>query len=240
MNKINFIANKPWLNQDSKSSPIPASKHMPDWYKKAERYVKYPDGTTYLDQDNNKIPSWKACPAIYDIFMTGYFLRTPCDIKFIKSNNRLEVVIEDQQHKDFVQIRQEMPGFEQPDGYYKDHFAWWPDWAPAVEEGYCVLYAHPFNRFDLPFLNTTGIVDQDKLNLPGTVPFFIKEGWEGVIKAGTPFLQMLPFKRENWESEYTQPGENDIIKRNVRNIKKYRKPNGGVYLNSVWEKRKYI
>lgn len=240
MNKIKFISNRPWLTKNSPSAPVPASKIMPDWYLKADRYVKAPSGENYIDSEGGRIPSWKACPAIYDIFMTGYFLKTPCDIEFIDRGGKLEVSISDYNYEGFVQNRQPMPGFEQPEGYLEDHFAWWPDWAPSLPDGYCALYSHPFNRFDLPFLNTTGIVDQDKIDLPGTVPFFVKKGWSGVIEKGTPFLQILPFKREDWESEHVELDGHDIMKRNIRNMKKYRKPDGGIYLNKVWEKRKYL
>lgn len=240
MNKISFISNRPWLTKKSDSSPSPASKYIPNWFIDADRYVKDNNNKYYVDQEGGKIPSWKACPALYDILTTGYFLRTPCDIEFKIIENKLFPIISDTNYQDFIQVRNSMPGFPTPVGYHEEHFAWWPDWGTALPEGNCLLYSHPFNRFDLPFLNTTGIVDQDKIDLPGTVPFFIKKGWEGTIPSGTPFLQLLPFERSDWESEYIELNADDIIKRNIRNSKKYRKPDGGIYLNKVWSRRKYL
>jgi hypothetical protein len=237
--KINFISNRPWLNANSISSPIPTIKNIPDWYRKYDRYAKMPDGTEYKDQDGGKIPTWKACPAIYDIMGTGYVLRTPCDIKFIEINGNLIAKIENPMYQDFIQYRNEMPGFMQPEGYRANHFAWFPDWAPSVPEGYSVLYSQPFNRFDLPFLNTSGIVDNDCVDIPGTMPFFIRSGWEGVIPEGTPYMQLLPFKRDDWESEYIELDEKQIVRRNLKNSKRYRRPDGGVYLNETWHRRKY-
>jgi hypothetical protein len=63
------------------------------------------------------------------------------------------------------------------------------------------LFSNPINRFDLPFQTITGIVDCDKY--PGQVhfPFFLKEGFTGIIPAGTPVTQIIPIKRERWQRE---------------------------------------
>jgi hypothetical protein len=97
----------------------------------------------------------------------------------------------------------------------------------------------PMNRFDLPFLNTTGIVDSDKASIAGTFPFFIAEGWEGIIPAGTPYMQILPFKRENWDHEIEILDQSTIYAKMVKNMRTYRQPDGGVYKNKVWSRREY-
>lgn len=237
--KINFISNRPWLTSDSMSSPAPTIKSIPEWYKKYDRYAKDSNGIEYKDADGERIPTWKACPAIYDIMGTGYVLRTPCDINFIENNGELIAKIDNPMHQDFIQYRSEMPGFIQPEGYRSNHFAWFPDWAPSVPEGYSVLYSQPFNRFDLPFLNTSAIVDNDCVDIPGTMPFFVRTGWTGLIPAGTAYMQLLPFKRDDWESEHIELDEKEIVRRNIRNSKKYRRAGGGVYLNETWKRRKY-
>lgn len=88
-------------------------------------------------------------------------------------------------------------------------------------------------------MTVAGIIDNDKINLPGTMPFFIKEGWTGILPAGTPYAQMIPFLREDWKSETTILDEVTIINKNIENSKKYRIPNGGVYQKEVWSKRSY-
>jgi len=88
-------------------------------------------------------------------------------------------------------------------------------------------------------MTVSGIIDNDKVNLPGSMPFFLKEGWTGVIPKGTPYAQLIPFKREDWESEIIIEDYNTIFKKNHENSKKYRIPNGGVYKNEVWTKRTY-
>jgi hypothetical protein len=237
---IDFISNRPWLTKDSKSKPVPISKSMPQWYKEADRFAKMPNGEYWVGPDKGKIPTWKACPAILDILTTGYSLVTPCDIEFfLDGAGQIDVKIEDPMYKDFATRRTPMPQFRHPEGYYNYHFAWMPDWAVKVPEGYSVLYVSPFNRYDLPIMTVSGIIDNDKVNLPGSFPFFVQKGWTGVLPAGTPYAQLLPFLREDWKSEITIPTSSQMMNHNIENSKKYRVPDGGVYQKEVWTKRLY-
>lgn len=239
-NKIKFVSNRPWLKKDSISKPTAAIKEIPDWFRKADRFAVNPITKDYWQgPDGGKVPTWKACPAIFDILGTGYVLKTPCEVRFYLKNNKMCVEIKEDMYKDFCSPRDPMPQFVHPKGYHKEHFAWYPDWAIELPEGYSALYTTPFNRFDLPFLMTTGIVDNDKINLPGTMPFFIIRGFEGVLPAGTPYAQIIPFKREDWLSEIFIENPNNLYKKNQKNSDKYRVKDGGVYKNEVWSKRTY-
>ena len=240
--KIKFVSNRPWLTLDSDSKPGPILKTIPDWYKKADRFAQNPMTGEPWEMPNGggKVPTWKACPAIYDIMGSGYTYKTPCDIEFTEKNGTIFAKVLDEQNKDILQDRMPMPQFVPPKGYHEKHFAWWADWAVELPEGYSALYTQPFNRFELPFLTTSGIIDNDKVHLPGTMPFFVVKGFTGVIPAGTPYAQILPFKRENWESEVEVAiPPQEMFKRNQENSMKYRKPDGGVYQREVWERRKY-
>lgn len=253
-NKIIFTSYRSWLNKESFSTPSPAKNEIPNWYKDADRFAKNPFTEEYYSatkemcpfpkkgttDDYGKIPTWKSCPAILDSFLTGYLLKTPCDIKFFKNNNgEINVEISDPNYQDFCTKRSPMPQFKHPFGFYKDHFAWHPDWGLELPEGYSALFMTPMNRFDLPFLNTTGVVDNDKLNFLGTFPFFIPTDWEGVVPAGTPYMQIFPFKRENWEHSVEIEDPKRISDKLVKNMLFYREPDGGVYKNKIWSRREY-
>jgi len=239
--KIKFVANRNWLNKNSDFKPKPIISTIPDWYRKMDRFAKIP-GTNkfFIGPDKGKIPTWKACPAVFDIMGTGYTYLTPCDLTFfIDKNNKIAVSIDDKSYKDFCSSRLPMQDFITPTGYRDEHFAWFPDWGISLPEGYSALYSQPFNRFELPFLTISGIIDNDKIDLPGSMPFFISKDFVGIIPKGTPFAQIIPFKRENWESEIETFTISEIIKRNKQNSEKYRKPDGGIYKSNVWEMRKY-
>ena len=253
-NIIKFRSARSWLNKTSPSVPSSTQSTIPKWYKEADRFAKHPLTGEYYDapqqvcpfpkegtkDDFGKIPTWKACPAILDAFSTGYVFKTPSDLTFFKNEKGvIDVKVHNEKHKDFCTQRPAMDQFQHPIGYYKDHFAWYPDWGLELPEGYSALYMTPMNRFDLPFLNTTGVVDNDKVFLSGTFPFFIAEGWEGTIPEGTPYMQILPFKREDWSSENIFLDDRQIYKEMMDNVKKYRVPDCGVYKNKVWTKREY-
>jgi hypothetical protein len=69
------------------------------------------------------------------------------------------------------------------------------------------LITHPINRYDLPFTSVSGLADYDVYPLPGNVSFHIKEGFEGTIPAGTPIMQIIPIKREDWEHNINEDPE---------------------------------
>lgn len=241
--KVRFIANRHWLTDDSVSKPAPAIKTIPEWYRKALRFV--PDAATGkpLEMPNGagKIPTFKACPALFDVMGTGYVYRTPCDIEFMEDNDGVvHARVLDPQCSNFLIEREPLPQFVTPAGYHHKHFAWWPDWAIELPPGYSALYVHPLNRFELPFLTTSGIIDNDRLHMPGTMPFFFLKGMSGILPAGTPYSQIIPFRRENCESEFdVSITEAEQGERYRRNAEFFRKPDGGIYWKQVWDRRTY-
>jgi hypothetical protein len=241
--KIKFIANKPWLKESSASCPSPIVKTLPDWYTGAEWFVPDPATGKPAEDPNGggRMPTWKACPAVLDVMGTGYTYKTPCDIQFLEdAAGNIEARPLDPQYAQFIQEREPMAQFFHPRGYHTKHFAWCADWAVELPEGYSALYTHPMNRFELPFLTSSGIVDNDKVHLPGTMPFFFLKGLVGILPAGTPYAQIVPFKREHWESAVQAPvTAEEISAKNKANVAKYRRPDGGVYQREVWERRKY-
>ena len=241
MPEIKFISNRPWLDENSVSKPGPVIKTIPEWYINADRNYKHPHtGEDFIGQDGGKIVTWKGCPAIYDIMGSGYVYKTPCDIEFfIDEKGNPDVKVSDPNYQDFCTKRDPLPQFRHPVGFSEQHVAWRADWAVEVPEGYSVLYTTPLNRYELPFTTTNGIIDNDKVNLPGTMPFFLIKGFTGVIPAGTPYAQLIPFKRENWESSVIIEPAELLYEKNMDNAKKYRVPNGGVYQKEVWERRTY-
>lgn len=241
MNVIKFIANRHWLNQDSVSRPVSSSKNIPAWYRNANRFAIDENGKYYELESGGKIPTWKACPALLDMFMCGYILKTPCDVVFYKDeNDQIQIKIEDSRYDDFCVKRDQLNEFKTPIGYYSNSFAWVGDWGIETPEGYSALYMTPANRFDLPFINTTGIIDTDETGLPGSLPFFLIKDWEGTIPAGTPYAQILPFKREDWKSELVIEKAGTIYDRIKVNYNKFRIPNGGVYKNTLWHRKEYL
>jgi hypothetical protein len=222
--------------------PLPAVKHVPDWYKRQQGSVD--DETAFAK--GGMTSTIKRCMPIFDAMTAGYIVSAPCDIYIDATNPEKLSWSIPQALRPVASDLVATHGFLQYDQYpidtnryHKELFRIMPFWVIKTPPGYSALFMTPMNRFDIPFLNTTGIVDSDKVHLLGTFPFFIPKGWEGTIPAGTPYVQILPFKRENWEHSLEFQEEKQIYDKMVDNIKFYRQPDGGIYKNKIWDRREY-
>jgi hypothetical protein len=69
----------------------------------------------------------------------------------------------------------------------------------------------------------------------GNVPVFFSSSFEGVIPEGTPIMQIIPFKTENWVSEK----DLNIIEEGERNHKISSRKAFGWYKQNIWKKKTY-
>lgn len=245
MPKIKFGSARPYNNEEDQKDLIPsaAKNHHPQWWKDATIYWLNDDHEPILasynkDDEEEKSLGYKACPALLDVFSSGYVLRTPTDIMFVQYENQPHVII-DEKFKDFCAERSDMPTFPIPAGYSKKHFHWWPNWGIELPQGYSALVVSPLNRYDLPFLTISGIIDSDRYTMPGLTPFFLKEGFSGLIPKGTPFAQVIPIKREDWNSELIYYSDEQMYQRHLDVVEKYRVKFGGIYKRKTWVKKSY-
>ena len=239
MNKITFHSNRLYNIVKETFRPISAKQSVPKWFSSADRYEKNINTNEYyIGEHGDKLPSFKNCPALLDIFTSGYLYVTPCDIIFYKEGGLTKVKTE-QGFEDFCGARPESPNLLVPYGYSANHFHWYPNWAPSLPEGYSAIYTSPINRFDLPFITTAGIIDNDRMDTPGLMPFFLRDNFEGTIPAGPPYIQIIPFKREDWEMEFKFYEYNEIVERHNAQAEKFRVKDGGAYKKHVWSKKRY-
>lgn len=230
-NKVIKFINYTPKRYEEENTPVPIIKTLPEWYKSIPRYVPMAP---------EKSSTVKNCVPFFDAMTSGYSLLTPCDIEFFEEDGIPKVRVLDGRFEDFVVPRGPMDQFSSPEGYHKHHFHWYPGWAIELPKGYSALYMPPLNRFELPFLTTSGIIDNDKLNINGQMPFFIKTGFTGIIKKGTPFIQIIPIKRERWSSDIELLSLEEVMERRQSGTKKYREPKANGYRDSEWERKYYL
>jgi hypothetical protein len=76
-------------------------------------------------------------------------------------------------------------------------------WIIKTPPGYSCLFIPPLNNRDDRFEIISGIVDTDTFTLPINFPFIVNgdkyPSLESLIKRGTPYVQVIPFKRESWK-----------------------------------------
>lgn len=222
--KIKFIS----FNRKSDSDlihPVPAVKELPDWYMSAKRFAP-----------ENGEPTFKSCISFMDAMGLGYYFLLPCDISISIIEDKVNIEM-NENFVEGIQVRQAMPGFHHPVECYPEHLAFIPQWGVNLPQGYSALYTTPMNNFQLPFVCTSGVIENDKLSSPGAVPIFIKMGFQGILKKGTPFLQVIPFKRDEWESEIAMLSYNDAMGKHTEVGKKFRSVKAGYYRDNYWVKK---
>lgn len=236
-NEIIFHSKQYFNFERQRHAPVPAKNKIPQWFLDASKYKTDESGNVVFAH-KEKMPSYKSCPAMLDSFISGYMLLTPCDIYFEKINDEINIHTE-VGFTQFCGKRGKEIGFPTPPGYETTHFYWYTNWMPQVPKGYGCLYIHPLNRFDLPFLTISGFVDSEEFSVPGNSPFFIKKDFEGIIPAGTPYLQVIPYKIEDWNMSVKQYSYKDIVEDKKNMQEKFIEDVGTNYKTKFWRKKKY-
>lgn len=181
-------------------NPSPASKNIPDWYKNISSYT-HPEG---------KVPSEngisggtiKKCMPVFDAMTAGYLLFTPVDLH-VKQKNGAPFFIWPGfgaiEFHDAVQTLTHPAKKANPNALSPK---WINPWAIRTPIGYSVLIIPPMHR-DNVFNIMPGVIDTDEYVRAINLPFVLKdETFEGLIPAGTPMAQVIPFKREKWQMRF--------------------------------------
>jgi hypothetical protein len=173
----------------------PAKSVVPDWYK----------SILPVSNDIKQLPispNVKSCIPFLDSLTIGYTVPLPMDIAVRIDEEGFPIVSWEMNQHQMVGARagDEAP-IPTPTGFDETHFIWSTACAFKLPEGYSAVITHPLNRHDLPFMTLSGVVDADAIMHEGSIPFYIKKGFEGLIKMGTPIFQVIPFKREDWQIE---------------------------------------
>lgn len=212
--------------------PIPTKKCVPDWYKKIESFN--PEKIEFDEKGSIKNKGVKTCMPFFDAISAGYVQTTWTDIHVEKRNN--SVIVRTASGPEILQTRENV-SMPVGDLFYPIEYVWKMPWLPKMPKGYSALLTHPMNRLDLPFLSLSGVVDSDAYyHTPfGNFPFYIKKGFEGVIPEGTPMYQIIPLKRDQWESRSSIFNKKEARKR-INTIEKYFY---GAYKHRFWTRKDY-
>jgi len=200
--------------------PFPAFKSVPSWYRKMKGV-------------NEGVMSVKKCVPFLDAFTSGYMIPLTADVEWdnekkdFRSNSIIHPVSkhEESQTQDvFI-----------PENYHSQPYKWDSHWMIKTPKGYSTLFMHPLNRLDLPFYSFSGIVDTDKHPLVINFPFVVKKNFKGKIKAGTPMIQAIPFKRDKWSSKIIDEGPPYSYPYTY----KVMEPPFGYYKRNFWSRKEF-
>ena len=193
--------------------PIPSKFNIPEWYKNLEHTIL------------NK--TVKGCMPFLDSLTAGYLFKMPQDFylrhnvynknekeeifkdsfqtfglhdqsqllndKYINLNTGIDVhSLKQVKGSSFIEKNKNLP-------FYKIL----NPWKIKTPKGYSCLFVPPLNNFDDRFSIISGIVDTDSHSIEINFPIVINGDkypiLETTIKKGTPYVQIIPFKRDSWK-----------------------------------------
>jgi hypothetical protein len=176
--------------------PTPASKIIPEWYKKTYSYIGNKEKN--IDVLGNRNQSIKKCIPVFDALISGYIITTYCDL-WISKNENGETGYSTSSDLD-IQFHAIEQAPYHPKMNNQPYPKWLNPWSIKTPSGYSCLFINPVHGGNTFFTIGEGVVDTDSYTAPVNFPFVINDpNFQGLIPAGTPMAQVIPFKRESWK-----------------------------------------
>jgi hypothetical protein len=146
----------------------------------------------------------------------GYYLLCPMDIHIDATEDRLKIQLTSEIQNMDKQIisehlAEQLSKYPIPEYFHKQVMRIHPMWLISTEKGYSSLFTSPIHGDSIPVQAFQGVIDTDEYPSDGYLTFFVKKGFKGILKQGTPIIQVIPFKREEWESTLTKDRNSDIF-----------------------------
>lgn len=205
--------------------PLPANdpEVLPEWYKNIE------DNGEGIEHQTAR-----RCMSFMESMTRGWIFRLPADV-FVEATPS--------SFNTEWQIDREMLSDHNLGQLGGDEFPlqvpiakWELQWAVETADGYSVLVTSPMNRFDRRFEVFSGIIDADNYIDRMSAPFLWTGGtFEGTIPAGTPIVQVIPFKRGSLAEEALIREWDEDDERYRSKLQHARAAQHAFYREEMWE-----
>jgi hypothetical protein len=222
--------------------PKPASEFLPDWYKKTDSYVEAegiaPAGNIGIKKPyftNNSPATIKKCIPVFDAITSGYIMVTPADI-YIRKDAGGEFHYQWKLFGDLIGFHPNNQAPLHPANQNQSYAKLNSPWSIKTEKGWSCLFTQPMHH-QLPFTILPGIVDTDKYNVEVNFIFTLNDpDFEGMIPAGTPFVQIIPIKRGSWKMKIgNKKDKENALKQHHFVLSKF----FDVYKDFFWDRKQY-
>ena len=235
---INFKARSK-TEFDIQLRPYPAVKSLPKWFLEAEPYQHFKnapnDGRVHV-RGRHSNATYKKCTPLLDGMSAGYIIPLWADVEVMSFENSAEIFWKTSSNI-FELHGEGTKNIETPPGYCSQIFKYLNCWIPQTPKGYSCLIVSPQGHNDLPFKAVPAIVDTDSSTLELVFPMWVKNNMNGIVEKGTPMIQIIPFKRDNWTSSFDYYEDNyykDVIEQ-----KNFQSTIVGHYLKNHWSKKTF-
>ena len=247
--KITFKAPKLLVDTLQDVYPVPATKCVPKWFKDLRH--------------TPQMKTVKGCMPFFDSLTAGYIIKLTYDLEIqhgvlredgkktswtrqgnpnrpnpsITIKHRAEVPPLDMNAHNPNQLKGS-PMLKKNGHETAAVLKFMSPWRIITPPGYSTLFISPMNNPDDRFEIVPAIVDTDEWEDEINFPFIINGDkykiLQDIVKVGTPIVQCIPFKRDNWESEMKvlDPYENEktIFKMILHSYRYYR--------DKFWKRKK--
>jgi len=236
------------LNVDVLYSPYPTKKNIPDWYKKTQPF--YDNKNILTEKTSITI---KKCIPVLDAMTMGYIITTYCDLyinyNYVNKNDltkieidtnstRPKIVHSDESIQGPIEFHEINQLKDHPLSNNKDALKFMNAWSIKTPPGYSCLFINPMHNPSKIFTILEGVVDTDKYNNIINFPFILKdENFSGIIPAGTPIAQVIPFKRDLWKIKINKKEKNILKARQDQKLIKSVFSNS--YKKNFWSRKEY-
>ena len=219
--------------------PYPAIKKLPEWFVNELPYEEIsgaPNDKKLHFRNKFANHTFKKCTPLLDGLGSGYIIPLWADVMVERDEESHQILWKTQ--RDIFSLHG--PSSRRiiaPVGYDQVVYKYINCWIPQTPKGYSCLIISPLGYNDLAFKAIPAIVDTDSSTLELVFPMWIKTGFEGIVEKGTPMVQIIPFKRDDWDStfDYYEDGEyRDIIEE-----KNFNSTMVGHYLKNHHSKKKF-
>ena len=245
-NVIEFIAPEEYIKNNQDLLPCPIKLNIPDWYK--EKSLQHVNGHKTV----------KGCMPFLDAMTAGYLLKMPTDY-YLEHNlqidgkkatgvicaNRLRTKLSQNINLNYETVGEYHETYQLGKSPILEKNKNLPlhkilnPWTIKTPPGYSCLFCPPLNNTDNRFSIIPGIVDTDSYNLEVNFPIVINgdkyPSLKTTIKKGTPYVQVIPFKRDKWKMKTTEGSKSKDFIRHLK-ITKFLWNN---YKNLFWNKKKW-
>jgi hypothetical protein len=223
MNQIEFHARAYELEIFPK--PFPATRAVPEWYKAMPAEL----GPGQL--------TLKRCPPFLESMIAGYIIPVPATIQFAAEQGRLRWTCLDKR----VKVN-EMVQWHEAVQYKGSPFENWAvlkylnPWIVKTPPGFSTLFVSPLNRYDAPLSFFSGVIQTDTYYQEVHFPFLctLGPGQSFTLKEGMPLMQVIPFRRDDWES-VVLPVDKEMDAAAVAEMK----ANRHAYKDNHWKRPEY-
>jgi hypothetical protein len=220
--------------------PIPARNFMPDWYKNLSPHID-----KKVKIRNSTI---KRCAPFLDAMTTGWIIPLAADVEFTTNNTAGEINYKWSFYKTMVEghSKEQISSNDNPNpNDPKPPLKFLNYILIKIPKGYSALFVPPLNRPDPRFTCLSGMVDDGYMG-QGNIeyinfPFFFNQlNYTGIIKAGTPLVQMILIER-NQVLRQSRKAElqpmSDKETKLLETTRKRHKSHESMYRDNIWERK---